>query len=94
MFYSPPLGSTVVHSLCIHSNKIGSVNGSVVQIVFIERLLYTRYRSRKGRQQQEAGKDKVPALMGLEEEDRNKPIYRECLQMEIRKINQGKGCES
>lgn len=62
-------------------------------MAFIERLLYTRYGSRKGRQQQGADKDTVPAPMELEEEDRNKPIWRECLQTEIRKINQGKGCE-
>lgn len=78
----------------MRSNKIDLLNDSIIQIVFIKRLLYTRYRSRKGRQQQGAGKDKVSALMELEEEDRNKPIYRECLQTEIRKLSQGKRCES
>lgn len=33
-------------------------NDSVIPVVFIERLLYTWYWSRKGRQQHEAGKDK------------------------------------
>lgn len=59
---------------CIHSNKTDSLNDSMVHIVFIERLLYTRYGSRKGRQQEGADKDTVPAPVELEEEDRNNPI--------------------
>lgn len=68
MFHSTPLYFIVSHSTWIHSNEIDWLNDSIIQKLFIGGLPYTWYETRKGRQQQEAGKDEVPALLELERE--------------------------